>query len=150
MSPDQNVYVSRSVNEKSNVRRRPAAPATSSAPVGETGMRIRRTAMMEISANTTTNICFTSFHVTAFAPPAIVYAMVGTPMNATVAGSVHPNIDEKTTAGAAMIAPHDMPREQRNRNAVRERVAGLKRLSRYSYAVNTRAPRRNGTIVTPR
>ena len=49
-----------------------------------------------------------------------------------------------------MIVPHDMPRETRNRNAVSERVFASKRRSRYSYAVYTRAPCRNGTSVTPR
>ena len=46
-----------------------------------------------------------------------------------------PKMAENTTAGAARIVPHDMPREIRNRNAVSERVLASNRRSRYSYAV---------------
>ena len=62
----------------------------------------------------------------------------------------HPKIDEKTTAGAARIDPHDIARDTRNRNAVSVRVLASNRRSRYSYAVYTLAPCRNGTSVTPR
>ena len=62
----------------------------------------------------------------------------------------HPKIAENTTAGAAMIVPHDIPRESRNRNAVSDRVLASKRRSRNSYAVYTLARWRNGTSVTPR
>ncbi len=44
----------------------------------------------------------------------------------------HPKIVEKTTAGAAMIVPHDIPRDNRKRNAVSERVRASNRRSRYS------------------
>jgi hypothetical protein len=71
-------------------------------------------------------------------------------MSATDHPSGQPKMAEKTTAGAAMIVPHDMPREMRNRNAVSERVRASNRRSRYSYAVKTRALCRNGTSVTPR
>src|SRR5437868_4743037 len=57
---------------------------------------------------------------------------------------------ENTTAGAAMMVPHDIPRATRKRKLVRDRVRASKRRSRYSYAVNTLAPWRNGTSVTPR
>ncbi len=60
---------------------------------------------------------------------------VGTPMSATLQATGRPKIALKTTAGAATIVPHDMPRESRNRNAVRDRVLASKRRSRYSYAV---------------
>jgi hypothetical protein len=46
-----------------------------------------------------------------------------------------PKIAEKTTAGAAMIVPHDMARDSRKRKLVSVRVLGSKRRSRYSYAV---------------
>jgi hypothetical protein len=62
----------------------------------------------------------------------------------------HPNTAANTTAGAARIVLHDSAREMRNRNAVSVRVFASKRRSRNSYAVNTFAPCRNGTIVTPR
>jgi hypothetical protein len=39
---------------------------------------------------------------------------------------------ENTRAGALMIAPQDIPREMRKRNAVRERVFASKRRSRNS------------------
>ena len=57
---------------------------------------------------------------------------------------------ENTTAGAARMVPHDIPRDSRKRNAVSDRVFASKRRSRNSYAVNTFAPCRNGTMVTPR
>ncbi len=56
-------------------------------------------------------------------------------MSATLSQMFQPNTAEKTTAGAAMIVPHDRPRDNRNRNAVSERVLASKRRSRYSYAV---------------
>ena len=75
---------------------------------------------------------------------------MGTPISATAHVSGHPRMDANTTAGAAMIVPADMPRESRNRKLVSERVFASKRRSRYSYAVYTFAPCRNGTRVTPR
>ena len=77
-------------------------------------------------------ICFTSAHVTAWMPPSMVYATVGMPIRATHQRSGQPKIAEKTTAGAAMITPQDIPRESRKRNAVRARVRESKRRSRYS------------------
>ncbi len=56
-------------------------------------------------------------------------------MSATLQRSGTPKSALKTTAGAAMIVPTDMPRERRKRKAVSERVFGSKRRSRYSYAV---------------
>ena len=75
---------------------------------------------------------------------------VGTPMSATHHEIGQPKMAEKTTAGAAMIVPHDMPRDMRKRKEVSDRVFASKRLSRYSYAVKTFAPWRKGTSVTPR
>ena len=92
----------------------------------------------------------TSTHVTACTPPIIVYSTAGTPISATHHQMLQPKIAEKTTAGAAMIVPHDMPREIRKRNAVSDRVFASNRRSRYSYAVYTFARWRNGTSVTPR
>ena len=77
----------------------------------------------------------TSAQVTAWIPPSIVYATVGTPISATHHTSGHPKSAEKTTAGAAMITPHDIPRDSRKRKAVSVRVRASKRRSRYSYAV---------------
>ena len=71
-------------------------------------------------------------------------------MSATDHATGHPNTAEKTTAGADMMAPHDIPRDRRKRKLVRERVFASKRRSRYSYAVKTFAPCRKGTSVTPR
>ncbi len=71
-------------------------------------------------------------------------------MIATHHASGHPKMAEKTIAGAARMVPHDMPRESRKRNAVSDRVFASKRRSRNSYAVNTFAPWRKGTMVTPR
>ena len=71
-------------------------------------------------------------------------------MSATDQGSDQPKIDEKTTAGAAMIVPHERPRDRRKRKLVSERVLASKRRSRNSYAVYTLARCRNGTMVTPR
>ena len=56
-------------------------------------------------------------------------------MSATDVHMFQPKMAEKTTAGAEMIAPHDIARESRNRNAVSERVFASKRRSRNSYAV---------------
>ena len=63
---------------------------------------------------------------------------------------LQPNIAENTTAGAAMIVPHDSPREKRKSTLVSDRVFASKRRSRNSYAVYTLARCRNGTMVTPR
>ncbi len=60
---------------------------------------------------------------------------VGTPISATHQVMSQPKIAESTTLGAAMIVPHDMPRESRNRKLVSERVLASKRCSRNSYAV---------------
>ena len=80
-------------------------------------------------------ICFTSVQVTAWMPPSIVYATVGTPISATHHSSGHPKTAEKTTPGAAMIVPHAAPLERRKRKAVNDRAPGPNRCSRYSYAV---------------
>ena len=72
------------------------------------------------------------------------------PIRATDHNRLHPYMAENTTAGAAMMVPHDIPRTTRKRKLVRERVRASNRRSRYSYAVNTLAPWRNGTSVTPR
>jgi hypothetical protein len=45
-----------------------------------------------------------------------------------------PNTAESTTAGAAMMVPQDIPRESRKRMPSAS-ASGLKRRSRYSYAV---------------
>ncbi len=108
------------------------APAISSAWPGETGSLTSRTTTIATIATTMSTICFTSAQVTAWTPPIIVYATVGMPINATDHPIFQPKIAEITTAGAAMMVPHDIPRDSRNRNAVRERVLGSKRRSRYS------------------
>jgi hypothetical protein len=69
MSPDQTVYVFVRLNEKSNVRSRPAAPAMASASPGATGMRTISTITIATTAVTISTICFTSAHVTACTPP---------------------------------------------------------------------------------
>ncbi len=46
--------------------------------------------------------------------------------------TLHPRITERTTAGAAAIAPQDMPRDNRKRKLVQTRVFRSKRRSRYS------------------
>ena len=51
-------------------------------------------------------------------------------MSATDHATGQPKIAENTTAGAAMIVPHDIARESRNRNAVSDRVFASKRRSR--------------------
>ena len=71
-------------------------------------------------------------------------------MQATEVTMLQPKIVEKTTAGAAMIAPHESAREKRKSTLVSERVFASKRRSRNSYAVYTFARYRNGTMVTPR
>ena len=72
MMPVQNVYVSWRLNEKSNTRSRPVAPASRSAPSGLTGSRTSSTMTTATSAVTITAICFTSAQVTACTPPIIV------------------------------------------------------------------------------
>ena len=57
---------------------------------------------------------------------------VGMPISATAHTSGMPKIALKTTPGAAMIVPADMPRESRKRKAVNDRVFASKRRSRYS------------------
>jgi hypothetical protein len=79
-----------------------------------------------------------------------VYRIAGTPISATHSQRFQPKIAENTTAGAAMIVLADMPRDRRKRSAVNVLVFASKRRSRNSYAVNTLAPCRNGTSVTPR
>ncbi len=54
------------------------------------------------------------------------------PIIATDTVMSHPKIAEKTTAGAAMMVPADIPRESRKRKAVSERVLASKRFSRNS------------------
>ena len=65
----------------------------------------------------------------------MVYSTAGTPISATDQAMFQPKMAENTTAGAAMIVPHDMPRERRNRNAVSDRVRASNRRSKNSYAV---------------
>jgi hypothetical protein len=72
MIPDQKVYVLVRLNEKSNGRMRPAAPAMCSAAPGDTGMRSRSTVTIATIATTISAICFTSAHVTACTPPITV------------------------------------------------------------------------------
>src|SRR5262245_21955559 len=100
--------------------------------------------------NTITNICFTSVQATAWTPPNMVYSAVVSPINRQVVTMLVPMITESTTDGAERIAPHDIAREIRNRNAVKDRVFASKRRSRYSYAVKTFAPWKNGTSVADR
>ena len=84
MSPDQNVYVFVRLNEKSNTRRRPAAPAMCSASLGDTGILMSSVIDdRERSRRRSRTICFTSTHVTACTPPTIVYSTAGTPITAT-------------------------------------------------------------------
>ena len=59
----------------------------------------------------------------------------GTRIRSAVTVTFQPRITDSTTAGAATIAPHDMPRDSRNRKLVNMRVFRSKRRSRYSYAV---------------
>jgi hypothetical protein len=72
------------------------------------------------------------------------------PISATDQSRSQPKMAEKTIAGAEMIAPHDIPLEMRNRKLVSDRVFASNLFSRYSYAVKTCDPCRNGTRVTPR
>ena len=105
--------------------------------------------MIATSEPRTTAICFTSAHATASTPPMAVYSTVGMPMSNTQYTRSQPNTALSTTLGAAMMVPADMPRESRKSRLVSERVFASKRRSRYSYAVYTFAPCRNGTRVTP-
>src|SRR5438874_2586059 len=118
IKPDQNVYVLDRLKEKSNTRSRPASPARCRAWVGESGILMSSVMTTASSAPTIRNICLTSTHVTACTPPTIVYRIAGTPISATHHQRFHPKIAENTTAGAAMIVPHDIARETRKRNAV--------------------------------
>ena len=81
---------------------------------------------------TTTNICFTSVHATACTPPTLVYRIIGTQITNTVAGSVHPRIDDITTAGAASVTPSENARPMRKRKLASDRVRASNRRSRYS------------------
>jgi hypothetical protein len=56
-------------------------------------------------------------------------------MTRAVSVRSHPSTSASTTAGAEITAPHDMPRDIRNRKLVNVRVFASKRRSRYSYAV---------------
>ncbi len=150
INPDQNVYVFVRLNEKSNTRRRPVTPARCSASIGDTGICTSSAMTTATSAPMISTICLTSIQVTACTPPIIVYNTAGTPISATHHQMFQPKMAENTTAGAAMIVPHDMPREMRKRNAVSARVFASNRRSRYSYAVYTLARCRKGTSVTPR
>src|ERR1051325_6357099 len=99
---------------------------------GETGILTSRVITTATSHPTIRYICLTSTHVTAWTPPIIVYTIVGTPIRTTHQPIGQPKTAEKTTAGALMIAPHEVARERRKRNAVRDRVLASKRRSRYS------------------
>src|SRR5213075_198388 len=150
ITPDQNVYVFVRLNEKSNTRNRPVAPAMCNASLGDTGICTSNVTVTATIAVTISIICLTSTHVTAWTPPIIVYNTAGTPMIATDQPMLQPKIAENTTAGAEMIVPHDIARETRNKKAVSDRVFASNRRSRNSYAVYTPDPCKNGTSVTPR
>src|SRR5579862_3229587 len=111
INPDQNVYVRVRSGVKSKTWRRPTAPANRNASSAPTGIRTTRTTTTAINENVTSTICLTSAHATACTPPNIVYSTAGTPMMATDHDTDHPNMAEKTTAGAARIVLTDSARQ---------------------------------------
>ena len=74
MRPDQKVYVSFSVNRKSNACMRPVAPATRSASpmLTSPGRPTTREIATATRPKTMTYICLTSVQVTACTPPSMV------------------------------------------------------------------------------
>src|SRR5436190_1131652 len=84
-----------------------------------------------------TAIWYRWVRLTAFDPPDTTYSITINPITIVVTDTGQPKIVDSTIAGAYSVIPADNPLSTRNRIAPRVRVFRSKRVSRYSYAVNT-------------